>query len=54
MLQPLSFSSLGVQGAIDVANPGDAVFVFNGTYYENVRVNRSLFLGWRGQKLDNN
>ncbi len=33
-----------IQGAIDDASPGSTVFVFNGTYYENIMVNRTLNL----------
>lgn len=33
-----------IQGAIDAANPGSTVFVYNGTYYENVIVNKTINL----------
>ncbi|KAA0007607.1 MAG: hypothetical protein FE036_03360 [Thermoplasmata archaeon] len=33
-----------IQDAIDNANEGDTIFVFNGTYYENVVVNKSINL----------
>ncbi|MCK4443080.1 MAG: right-handed parallel beta-helix repeat-containing protein, partial [Thermoplasmata archaeon] len=33
-----------IQGAINDANPGDNVFVYNGTYYENVVVDKPLSL----------
>jgi parallel beta-helix repeat protein len=33
-----------IQEAIDAAIPGDSVFVYNGTYYENVVVNKTLSL----------
>jgi parallel beta-helix repeat protein len=33
-----------IQDAIDNASNGDIVFVFNGLYYENVRVNKSITL----------
>jgi parallel beta-helix repeat protein len=33
-----------IQGAINDANPGDTVFVYNGTYYENVIVNKTINL----------
>ena len=33
-----------VQEAIDAANDGDTVYVFGGTYYENVIVNKRLSL----------
>ncbi|MCD6512223.1 MAG: right-handed parallel beta-helix repeat-containing protein [Thermoplasmata archaeon] len=34
----------GIQSAIDDAEDGDTIFVFNGTYHENVVVNKSLSL----------
>ena len=33
-----------IQGAIDDAKPGDAIYVYSGTYYENVRVKKTLSL----------
>ncbi|MCK4456010.1 MAG: right-handed parallel beta-helix repeat-containing protein [Thermoplasmata archaeon] len=33
-----------IQGAIDDANPGDTIYVYSGTYYENVRVDKTLSL----------
>ena len=33
-----------IQSAIDDANSGDTVFVYSGTYYENVIVNKSIIL----------
>jgi parallel beta-helix repeat protein len=39
---PGNFST--IQEGIDAANPGDTVFVFSGTYYENVEVDKSINL----------
>jgi len=33
-----------IQRAINAANPGDTVFVYNGTYYENIIVNKTINL----------
>lgn len=33
-----------IQEAIDDADPGDTIYVYNGTYYENVIVNKTLTL----------
>ena len=33
-----------IQAAINAANPGDIIFVYNGTYYENVVVNKAISL----------
>jgi parallel beta-helix repeat protein len=39
---PLNYSK--IQDAINAANPGDTVYVFSGTYYENVIVNKTINL----------
>jgi parallel beta-helix repeat protein len=39
---PGNYSS--IQWAIDNATEGDTVFVYNGTYYENVVVNKTIYL----------
>ncbi len=39
---PDDFSS--IQGAIDAANPGDTVYVRNGTYFEHLIVNKTISL----------
>lgn len=33
-----------IQGAIDDASDGDTVYAFNGTYYENVKINKTISL----------
>jgi parallel beta-helix repeat protein len=38
-----------IQEGIDASNPGDTVFVYNGTYYENVLVNKTVNLVGEGR-----
>lgn len=33
-----------IQGAIDVASNGDTIFVFSGIYYENIVIDKSIYL----------
>ena len=33
-----------IQKAIDAANPGDSVFVYNGLYFENITINKTIDL----------
>jgi parallel beta-helix repeat protein len=38
-----------IQGAIDVASPGDTIYVYNGTYRENVVIDKTLSLIGNGR-----
>ncbi|MCK4902175.1 MAG: right-handed parallel beta-helix repeat-containing protein, partial [Thermoplasmatales archaeon] len=40
-----------IQEAIDAANPGDTIFVYGGTYYENVDVYKSINLVGEGEDI---
>ena len=33
-----------IQDAVDNASSGDTIFVYNGTYYEHIAINKQLFL----------
>jgi parallel beta-helix repeat protein len=44
-----------IQDAIDISNPGDTIRVFEGTYYENLVVNKALYIignGTGNTKID--
>ncbi|UCD13388.1 MAG: right-handed parallel beta-helix repeat-containing protein, partial [Thermoplasmatales archaeon] len=40
-----------IQAAINVANNGDTIFVYNGTYNENVKVNKTINLTGEGKDI---
>jgi len=46
---PSDFPS--IQAAINNATDGDTIFVFNGTYYENLVVNKSITLVGQGEEI---
>ncbi len=49
---PGGFDHVSIQAAIDAASPGDFVVVANGTYYENLVVDKPLFLQAFGDGTD--